>query len=106
MRSSTKSPDTFAAFPTTSGRASVSGERRTVAGFGRVRVLGKSPLGVHVEVVAGSGVPEGFRSHARPVDVYESPAELEYFERLIDFLFGGGLPPGDRPPCSYEIEEK
>lgn len=89
----------FAIFAAVSGKASVSGVRRTLVGAARVKVLDVQERGVLVRVLDGSGISVGSEARLPAGDVYASPEEIDYFGDLVGFLWGG-VPCKDRPPTS------
>jgi len=93
--------DVFAIVLDVSGTRSVSGDRRTLRGFARVKVLAVTDQGVSVEVLDGSGVARGRTLSVRPHDVYASPEEVEYFPKIVGFLLEG-LECPERPAVSMK----
>lgn len=69
-------------------------------GGARVRVLAVEGDRYRTVVVAGSGVPVGIERTFERGELFfeELPAETAHFEKLVRYFWGGGPPPGPRPP--------
>lgn len=94
--------DIFARFPRAIG---TKGTRFESGPYAKVRVVGEALGLFEVEVVAGSLIAAGQRRWVERDNIYASPAELDYFRRLIEWFHGKGDPVGDRPvPAKLTIE--
>ena len=85
-----------------SGSRSQSGNRARLEGAARVRVVSFRDDVYRVEVIAGSGVSEGFPLDATREELFVTPAERAYFKQLVDWLWGGIPRTMERPPIDDE----
>jgi hypothetical protein len=85
-----------------SGSRSRSGNRAKLVGAARVRIIDFRGETYRVEVIAGSGVSEGFPLEATREELFVTPAERKYFKQLVDWLWGGIPRTMERPPIDDE----
>lgn len=95
----------FAVILDAGGSRSISGERKVLRGFARVRVLEVSGADARVEILVGEGPMRalaGWQFTVPTKDLYASKDERAYFGKLAKWFTTGEAPPGDRPPVSLE----